>query len=209
MPKHKRYQDYVIKAGRLVGEFDEMYKDFQDPWEQSLCERGRTEKNIAIFLLERIKAKRVLELGCGLGYYTNEIQRHGFDVLGVDVSPIAIRKAKARFPKCRFQAGDILDRAIYAKYKPDAIIMAEISWYVLEKLDSFKRFLRENPSLYVIHLLNTYPKGVQKHGKEFFSNLPEILDFYRMNYLEYGEIHRSDCNGEVRTYFIGRYGPLK
>ena len=27
-----KYQDYVIKDGKFVGEFDEMYKKFSDPW---------------------------------------------------------------------------------------------------------------------------------------------------------------------------------
>ena len=31
MKKHKKYQDYVIKNGKLIGEFEEMYKDFDDP----------------------------------------------------------------------------------------------------------------------------------------------------------------------------------
>lgn len=34
--KYQRYQDYVIRDGRLVGEFEEMYRDFDDPWGQSV-----------------------------------------------------------------------------------------------------------------------------------------------------------------------------
>jgi hypothetical protein len=30
-PIHPRYQDYVIKGGRLVGEFEKMYCDHEDP----------------------------------------------------------------------------------------------------------------------------------------------------------------------------------
>ena len=28
MPKYERYQDYVIRDGRLIGEFEQMYRDF-------------------------------------------------------------------------------------------------------------------------------------------------------------------------------------
>lgn len=31
----QKYQDYVIKDGRFVGRFDEMYRHFDDPWHQS------------------------------------------------------------------------------------------------------------------------------------------------------------------------------
>ncbi len=33
MKKYSKYQDYVIKDGELVGEFEKMYQDFDDPWE--------------------------------------------------------------------------------------------------------------------------------------------------------------------------------
>jgi hypothetical protein len=35
MKRYKKYQDYVIKDGKLVDEFEQMYQDFEDPWEQS------------------------------------------------------------------------------------------------------------------------------------------------------------------------------
>jgi hypothetical protein len=35
--------------------------------------------------MQEIKTKRALELGCGLGHYTNRIDNFGFGVLGVDV----------------------------------------------------------------------------------------------------------------------------
>ena len=30
----KRYQDYVIKDGKFIGKFEEMYQKFEDPWHQ-------------------------------------------------------------------------------------------------------------------------------------------------------------------------------
>ena len=208
--KHSKYQDYVIKDGKLVGEFEQMYQDFSDPWDQTTREKDRTEKKIAIHLLSKIKAKKIIELGCGLGHYTNEISQAGFHTLGVDISPTAIEKGKHTFPLCNFQVGDILDFDIYDQFGPDAIIMAEITWYVLEKLDLFLAHLRKNPEIYLIHLLTTYPEGVQKYGQQKFTNLEQIKRYFSMNYLEFGEIGYSDFHGgEKRTYFIGKYGTLK
>jgi SAM-dependent methyltransferase len=39
---------------------------------------------------------RVLDIGCGAGRVSLYLQRKGFDVLGVDVSPLAIRVCKIR-----------------------------------------------------------------------------------------------------------------
>ena len=38
MTKYNKYQDYVIKDGKLIGEFEAMYKDYEDPWEQTTRE---------------------------------------------------------------------------------------------------------------------------------------------------------------------------
>lgn len=32
----KTYHDYVIKDGKFIGQFDEMYADFNDHWTQSI-----------------------------------------------------------------------------------------------------------------------------------------------------------------------------
>jgi len=205
-PKHPRYQDYVIKDGKLVGEFEEMYQDFDDPWEQTTREEWASEKAAALNLIRKLKARKVIELGCGLGHYTHKIDAVGVDVLGVDVSETAINRAKTLYPGCNFIVADILDFDIYREYRPDIIVMAEITWYILDKLDHFIDFLKtEMPNTYLLHLLTTYPKGVQKYGKDKFTNLQEIMLYFRAEYMEWGEISYPEMDGCKRTYFLGRY----
>lgn len=211
-PKYSRCQDYVIKNGALVGEFEEMYRDHEDPWEQSTREAFATEKAMVLNVMEAMQPKTVLELGCGLGHFTARIKARGIPrVVGVDISKTAIEKARRLHPDCEFMEGDILDFQTYERYRPDIIVMGEISWYVLEKLNRFKQFLREKmPSTYVVHLLTTYSPGKQEYGKNHFTNLEEILKFFEMNYVEYGEVRKpflhDDCR---RTYFLGRYEKLE
>jgi len=57
MPKYSKYQDYVIRDGKLVGEFEQMYRDYDDPWEQSARERFASEKAVALNLLAKLKAE--------------------------------------------------------------------------------------------------------------------------------------------------------
>jgi methyl halide transferase len=60
-----------------------------------------------------IRPAPTLEIGCGTG--TNAIflaAQHGFDVLGVDISPAAIDTARAKAQgQCRFEVGDFLTAA--------------------------------------------------------------------------------------------------
>jgi SAM-dependent methyltransferase len=211
MTKHGRYQDYVIKNGKLVGEFEEMYRDFQDPWEQTTREEFASEKSLALNAIKALNANTVMELGCGLGRFTKRIKEAGVkNVVGVDVSATAIGKAKIEVPDCTFEVADILDFDVYERYRPDVIVMAEVTWYVLEKLERFKTFLKDKmPETYLIHLLNTYPEGEQKYGREYFSNLPSILKYFDMNYLEHGSIHKPSHGNCDRTYFLGRFAKLE
>lgn len=209
MQKHARYQDYVIRDGRLVGEFEQMYQDHADPWEQSTREEFASEKAVALNLIRKVGARRVMELGCGYGHYTAKIRALGVEVLGVDVSPTAIARARAMHPASQFLTGDILDFDLYRSFKPDLIVMAEITWYVLDKLDAFLSFFREElPEVHLIHLLNTYPAGEQQYGKEKFTNLAEIMAYFRLDYSEWGEVTYPEHGGCKRTYFLGWAGKL-
>lgn len=214
-PKYPRYQDYNIKDGKLVGEFEQLYKDYADPWDQSTREQYTSEKAVALNLIQKLGANRllklganrVLELGCGLGYYTRRIADLGGETLGIDISETAVTKARLNFPGVTFATGDILDFDLYRNFKPDVIVMAEMTWHVLEKLDAFLEFLREEmPEVQIIHLLNTYPPGVQQYGKEKFTNLTEIMAYFNLNYSEWGEITYPEFDGCKRTYFLGRAG---
>lgn len=59
-----------------------------------------------------VPAPRVLEIGCGTGWLGGELSRKsGAIVTGVDLSPLAIEKARATYPDLEFINGDVLDLA--------------------------------------------------------------------------------------------------
>lgn len=208
MTKYDRYQDYVIANGEFVGEFEEMYRDFEDPWEQSTREQGRSEKTLAVGLCRKYGFSKVLELGCGLGHFSNELQEAGMAVTGVDVSETAISKALAVYPQCTFICSDVLDFSVYERAKPDCIIFSEITWYILDKLDEFLSFYKnaewEGKRPYLLHLLTLYPEGVQQYGKNYFTDLKGILSYFALNYEEYGQITYKDLNWATRSYFLAK-----
>lgn len=213
--KYTRYQDYVIKQGKLVGEFDEMYKDFDDPWHQSTLEVFASEKAVGLNLLKHLKEKfniqTVVELGCGFGDYTARIEELGLRAIGLDISPTAIAKAKFKHASqvqkscnLEFLVSEFVNFNQLKQLKPDVILMPEITWYVLDQLVDFCNYLKkELPDTFLIHMLMTDDPGVQVYGREYFTNLNEILAFFDMHYLESGLVNVAA--GGARTWFLGTW----
>lgn len=213
------YQDYVIKNGELVGDFDGLYREFDDPWHQSREDHvADTRRAIAINYCSRLRSahgdqqvSRILEYGCGFGHLTDTLRQQGFSAIGVDMADEAIRKARAKNPSSIFLTRSFEDPSVLSDLDPDVIVMAEITWYVLGHLAEFKARLqvhaarRDGPT-YLIHLLTTYAPGVQKYGTEYFTDLEGILAYFNLDYLESGfiSVPRSDDPMSRGTYFIGR-----
>lgn len=103
------YHDYVIKDGRFVGHFEEMYRDCDDPWNQKKDVINSYSKMCAMTSIARINADNVLEIGCGLGYYTNflHLMFPTIHFVGMDISETAISKAKQQFPEVDFFQGEV------------------------------------------------------------------------------------------------------
>ncbi len=202
--KFGRYQDYVIRDGKLVGEFEEMYRDFDDPWEQQ-SERDATDKAIGVALLRKNGHQRALEYGCGLGQYTDQLHHHLGAAAGVDISPTAIAKARERYPAPSFLVGGILGDAPLAEFRPDVLVFSQVTWLVLGDLAAFKKCLRRQSARGFLHLLHVYPPGVQKYGTDYFVDLEGILRYWSdvIDFVEWGEVRRTDDAGGARTFFYG------
>ena len=53
---------------------------------------------------------RTLEAGCGTGTNAIYLAQHGFDVVGIDISPLAVENARAKAQgRCRFEVMDFLN----------------------------------------------------------------------------------------------------
>lgn len=62
-----------------------------------------------VTLLAPAEGEKILDAGCGTGTLANEIASRGATVLGIDLSPAMIEKAKAAYPEISFQVADLTD----------------------------------------------------------------------------------------------------
>ena len=209
------YHDFVIKDGILIGDFEGLYNNVDDPWFQSR-EDHIFDSRREICKLQCQKAKnlygsnRILEVGCGFGFLTDQITNLGFETLGTDISPTAIDKAVRKNPNSNFKVAPYNDFGIIKDFNPDIIIMSEITWYILDSLDDFlfniKSFAKEkNSPFFLIHILATYKNDVQRYGQDKFTNLEGIKEYFDLDYLEAGYIEVKRSDGDSRgTYFIAQ-----
>lgn len=143
------YQDYVIKDGKFIGKFEEMYKKFDDPWHQLKEVYNSYSRFNTILSLRKLQAVSVLEVGCGLGAFTNYMSMALPDVqiVGMDISQTAIEKASNSYPELQFFVGDLneIDNLVCREeHNFDVIVLSETMWYILQSLDKIIEKLKKS-----------------------------------------------------------------
>ena len=110
---------------RTAEDFNRYYA-VPDPWHISRA--GFRDKVLRRCLTPFIREKSVLELGCGEGHLTQVIFNKARSVVGVDISDVAIARAKSlNLRNARFESDDLL-RTSFEGY--DIIAAIECIYYL-------------------------------------------------------------------------------
>lgn len=195
-------KDYVFKNkdGKLefVGDFEGLYCDQEDPWNQS----GRTGEIKDYYdnsrkrledLLKISNPESILEVGCGLGYTTNIIQRcvPNCKVVGLDISETAVKKAKFLFPDLDFLSGNIMSPSIETTIKYDVVILNQLLWYILEDLEivfsNCRDLLHPDGKIIISQAFLKTPQD-QKYGREICDGFEGLMNYIRKNLKDKFEI---------------------
>lgn len=174
--KEKTYHDFVIKDGKFIGKFDEMYHEFNDPWTQSK-QPNKYSRMAGIIHIKTFNIKTILECGCGLGYYADWIYREtGITAKSIDISAVAVEKAKNLFPNLDFEIANINNDL--SKFKDyDCVLLSEIIWYILPDLKGIFTVLEKDFKNKYLLVNQVFYKGTQKYGNEYFTNINEFIDY--------------------------------
>ena len=55
----------------------------------------------------------IADIGCGTGHHVSSLASKNLEVIGVDISPSMIKKAKEQYPQCKFKVGDAQDMNLF------------------------------------------------------------------------------------------------
>ena len=118
--------------------WDESYASNQLPWDT-----GQPEPLLVEFLASsRLQPGPTLEIGAGTGTNAIWMAERGFDVLGVDVSPLAVERARAKIEgralRCRFTALDVLVTTLPGA--PFQFVFDRGCFHVFDEPDERQRF---------------------------------------------------------------------
>jgi 2-polyprenyl-3-methyl-5-hydroxy-6-metoxy-1,4-benzoquinol methylase len=113
---------------RTAESFNVYYAN-HDPW--GVARTTFRDRVLRARLTRATRNRRVLELGCGEGHLTQAVFHKAKSVTGVDISDVAIARAKALcLRNARFEAADLLDVS-YRDY--DVIAAIECIQYLSHK----------------------------------------------------------------------------
>ena len=117
----KKHNEFIFKSDgketTLIRNFEGMYRDCEDPHGQSKTIEmlsyqlvlTTVERAVDIIQYGANRNLSILDIGCGLGYFTGHLKKKfpTADVRGVDISLAALTKASRTTPACVFQQIDL------------------------------------------------------------------------------------------------------
>lgn len=77
-------------------------------------------------LKKTMAGKKVLDAGCGVGFFTNAIYEAGFESVGMDISEKAISEAHLKYPGIQFQCNALDTRWPFEDGSFDVVFSTEV-----------------------------------------------------------------------------------
>ena len=151
--------EFIIKNGKFIRDFDTMYQSIEDPWDQELNYSYCFINRLTLMCLSDVisvqgcDVNTILDIGCAAGCFSDDLLLlsggNGF-YKGLDISQSVIDKAKNKNKnqRCTFDVGDIRCFNKNFECKFDLVFSSKTIYYVAPEIDvaleNINKYLNEN-----------------------------------------------------------------
>jgi len=184
--KYKNPNKYLIKKNLFIRDFEDLYKNIKDPWNQN--QNFENEESVIILkalvakILKNKKKIKLLDIGAGKGSL-KRILGKGIDYIGTDIH-------KQRYKNIMYDDISKFNKKFQNKF--DIIVCLKTIYYVGDKiksvLNNFKRYLKSNGLLIVSYNLKK---------KSFSNRYLKDLKLRKMLKKLFIEIYTIEINREL------------
>lgn len=185
------YHDYVFKNGKLVGEFEQMYRKSKNtPWHQDEQENWLDVRLTIELIKEYGSYDMISDFGVGYGYFLNKVARccgtENPILYGYDISETACKKGKILFPHITFRqlnlmaANSVKFQANRIKGNKAIFLLRGTLWYVFPAMDNVVRNITNliDGGGYLLISQNFPPLSSNFIGKDIIPNPQAIISFF-------------------------------
>lgn len=201
--------------GKRMGSNDFYEKYYQNAAYAILGKDPIDSKRLSLLFstLKKIgQTKKVLDAGCGIGFFTNAIKKAGYEAVGIDISKNAIEEARKRYPDIHFICNDLTIHWPFEDSAFDVIFSTEVIEHVLGIYDMFSEMNRVLKKGGVLVLTTPY-HGLIKNLLVVLFNFDRHFDvegghirFFTEKFLI--KILKNFGFAVIETEYIGRIRPI-
>jgi SAM-dependent methyltransferase len=125
---------FLIKTGPEI--YDDFYADIYDYLVFNNL-KNDYEVGEIVNLSTPSSSSRILDVGCGTGHHVSSLGDKGLDILGIDISPSMIKKAKETYPDYKFKVADALNGS---EFEPDSFTHILCMYFTIYYFKDKKQF---------------------------------------------------------------------
>ena len=119
------------------------------------------------------RGRRVLDVGCGVGFFTAYYLGRGAEVTGIDIAPTSVETLRGRHPGARFLLGDVSEMTLDGTW--DVVNAFDVLYHIVDDA-RWETALR--------HLALAVAPGGLLLVTDTFSELPALAEHNRMRALD-------------------------
>jgi SAM-dependent methyltransferase len=150
-------QEFLFKKGNDI--YDDFYADIYD---FLVFNEIKNDYEVGMIINQNTPNTKsvILDVGCGTGHHVGKMaQNNNLEVIGIDISPSMIKKAKENYPKLNFQVTDVLNRDAFHNNMFTHILALYFTIYYIEDKNQFFNNAMDwlKPGGYlIVHLVDRY-----------------------------------------------------